>query len=324
MTSVSSGTRLTIALATAAVVAALAAPATFAALSGSGNVTDYVQLSVDTGTLDTLTASAASGSGAIVTSGDDAFQISNAASNVDTFLFYGWSNAPYFGASPLQTSIQLRGTTYPISDLLWFRQETVNSAGGLATSQVYSPLVIKSASDVKTVSFTSSGDACSAWGAAPEGAVPSAAGSFTTKYYTAASANDAPSTSDAVHYCIDATNSRLYLNAAASFTGATAIDLYTVSSTTSLRSYQAELVRSDGTGNKYCFFAVNGAGTSATPELRQCQKLPYEMDGVTSARAYVLFDPPTFFPSTNQGGAVTFAVAGVQWNPYSGAAVNTA
>lgn len=312
----------------AILVAGLAAPTALSALSGSGNVNDIVQLSVVTGTLPTLTATATGGSasGSPVTSGNLAFTLDNLGSNVDTFVRYDWSASPYYGGVPAQTGITIRGVTSAISDLLWFRQAGVTS-GGTVASDYFSPLVLK-ASGVARATFASSGNACTAWAGAPaNGFTATAAGTLTFKYYAAsAQTDDSPVTSDTFHYCLDTANSQAYLAKGASFTGATRVVSYGADSVSGvLNTYQYEFLSgSQGVGNKYCLVGVSGTGTGATPNLAQCQKLPFELAGVTQVKLHVLFDPPTYFPSANQGGSLTYAVAGTQWNPYASATTNPA
>lgn len=293
------------------------APTAYSALGGSGNVTDFIALTTVDGSLDTLVATAASASGGIVSSADS-FHVHNSGSNVDTFLVYAWASSPTVGGSA--PSITLRGTTHYVSDLLWFRQETVDSASASTLSSWYSPLVVKSDSGVKSVVFTPSNDACAGWVNNPGGLTLAAAGSFTVNYYTTSSTNDAPATTSAVHYCVDTTNSRVYLNSAADFTGATLVEKYTTNSANGvLKTYQHTIAT-----NKYCLYAIVGTGTSATPELHQCSMLPYEQAGTTAAKLHALFDPPSYFPSVNEGGAVAFSVNGVQWNPYASSTTNEA
>lgn len=311
-----------------ALAAALAAPSAMSALTGSGNVNDIVQLGVVTSSLSTLTASAtgSSASASPATSGSSAFTLDNGGSNLDTFVRYDWSATPHYGSEASQTSIAIRSTTHLISDLLWFRQGSVLSAGA-SQADYYAPLVLKN-SGVSRATYTATGNACSAWsGAAADGFTATAAGTLTFRYYAASSqTDDSPLTSDTFHYCLDTANSQIYLGKTASFTAATLVRSYgTDSANGVLKTYQYEFLSGTQTaGNKYCMVGIAGTGTSATPNLVQCQKLPYELAGTVQAKMYVLFDPPAYFPSVNQGGAITYALSATQWNPYSSGAENSA
>lgn len=307
------------AVGTAIVLAALAAitPSAYSALGGSGNVTDFIDLTTEDGSLNTLVATAASASGGIITS-SDAFHVTNGGSNVDTLIMYSWASSPTVGGAA--TSIALRSTTYHISDLLWFRQETIDSGAASTLSAYYSPLVVESASNVQSATFTSDGNACTGWANNPGGLTLTASGSFTVKYYTTSATNDAPSTTSAVHYCLDTANNRVYLNSAADFTGATLVEKYTTNSANGV----LETYRYGIASNQYCLYAIDGSGSSATPELHQCSALPFEQPASTAAKLYALFDPPAYFPSVNKAGTVAFSLSGVQWNPYSSSTISEA
>lgn len=323
-----SAKRVLVVTATVALVAALALPTAISSLTGSGNVTDVVQLSVTTGSLPALASSAtgSSASGAPVTSGASAFTLDNLGSNVDTFVRYDWGLAPYYGGDAAKSSIGIRGATHRISDLLWFRQSSIVEAG-TTSSDYYSPLVLK-ATDVSRATFAATGNACTGWsGTAADGFAATAAGTLTYKYYGAESqTDDSPLASEEFHYCLDVANSLVYLGKTASFTAATLVSSAGADSANgALKTYQYEFLSSAQTkGNKYCLTGVTGAGTAATPNLVQCQKLPYELAGSTTAKLFVLFDPPAYFPSVNQGGALTYSIAGTQWNPYASATTNAA
>lgn len=311
-----------------ALATALAAPTALSALTGSGNVTDVVQLSVVTGTLPALTSSASgsSASGSPVTSGESAFALDNLGSNVDTFVRYDWAASPSYGGDAGQTSITIRGATHRISDLLWFRQTSVVQAG-TTTSDYFSPIALK-ATGVSRATFATTGNACSGWVGSPAGGfTATSAGTLTLKYHAASGqADDAPVTSDEFHWCLDVANSLVYLGKSASFTAATLVRSYGADSTNGvLKTYHYEFLSNTQTyGNKYCLAGVTGAGTAATPDLVQCQKLPYELAGVTTVKLSVLFDPPMYFPSVNQGGALSYSVSGTQWNPYASSTTNAA
>lgn len=314
----------------AAAVVALALPTALGTLSGSGNVTDIVQLSTSTSSLNAISASPTGGSAsaAPTTSGSSAFTMTNSGSNVDTLIRYAWGTTPYYGASSASTSISIRSTTYYISDLLWFKQQTLDSASTATTSEYFSPLLVKNVASVGAATFSSAGNACTAWsGTAGSGFSAAAAGTFTFKYYGASSqTNDAPSTSDTFYYCLDTTNSQVYLSKSASFTSATRVYSYATESVNAVLStyqYQA-LSGSQSAGNKYCLVSITGSGTSATPDLAQCQFLPFELGGSTTAKMYALIDPPAYFPSVNQAGTITYAISGTQWNPYAASTQNSA
>lgn len=317
-------------LAAGALLAAflLALPAVQAELTGSGNVTDVVQLSTSTGS---IAASALASTAAAPVASGSAFTVTNSGSNVDTFIRYAWQTTPYYGSTSSQTSIALRGTTYYINDLLWYKQETVSGAGTTTTSEYFSPLVIKNAASIARVTWTSAGNACTAWtGSAAVGFLAAAAGSFTFKYHAASSqTDDAPSTSDTFYYCLDTTNTQVYLGKSTAYGSATLVKGYTTNSVlASLQTYQYPFLSgSQSNGNNYCLTGYTGSGTSATPDLAQCQKLAYSTSGAASAKLYPLFDPPAYFPSANQAGggnAITFGIAGTQWNPYAYSTTNTA
>lgn len=314
-------------LAVTAIALALVAPTALSALSGSGNVTDIVQLNVATSSLGALSSTAAGGSasGSPVTSGANAFTLDNSGSNVDTFVRYDWGASPYYGGVAGQTGITLRGTTHVISDLLWFRQITTLAAG-TTSSEYFAPLVLKSG--VARATFVPGGNACTGWaGSATGGFSASSAGSFTFRYYEASSqTDDAPLTSDTFHYCLDAANSLAYIGESASFTTATLVYSYGGDSANgALKNYQYEFLNGAQTeGNTYCLTGITGSGTNAMPNLAQCQKLPFELTGATTVKMGVLFDPPAYFPSVNQGGALTYGLSGTQWNPYASSTTNSA
>lgn len=303
------------------------APSALGTLTGSGLLNDVVSLTTTTGTLAAATLTTTDGSP--VASGS-AFHVTNSISNVDTFIRYDWSSSPYFGATSTDTSIALRGTTYYISDLLYFKQETINGVGTTTTSDVFAPLVIKNAASVSRATFTAAGNACTAWtGSAAGGFSATAAGSFTFRYYLAsAQTDDTPSTSITYYYCLDTTNSQTYLHTSASFTGATLVKKYTSDSVGGvLNTYQYELATGQSNGNKYCLTAYTGAGTSATPDLAMCEKLAFGLLNSAAGKLYPLFDPPDAFPSSNQEGAantITYSIAGTQWNPYAYTTTNSA
>lgn len=307
--------------------AVLALPGALSALSGSGNVTDVVELSPTVTTVGSLVSTASSASGPPVAS-SAMFTVTNGGSNVDTFVRYAWSTTPYYGASTGSTSIVIRSATSYISDLLWFKQETVDSASTATTSLTYTPLLIKNAASIATVSWTSSGNACTGWTGTPVGGYSAAAaGTFTVKYHLSASpVNDGSVTSESFHYCADTTSARVYLGESAAFGAATLLEVYSTNSADAiLKNYQYQLLPASTTaGNRYCLTGFTGSGTAATPDLAQCEKLPYELNGATTAKLGVLYDPPTYFPSVNQGGTITYTLSGVQWNPYASSTTNSA
>lgn len=298
----------------------LSAPTALSALSGSGQLHDVVQLATSTSN---VPASELATSGAPVASAV-AYSVTNSNSNVDTYIRYDWSITPYYGADSSQTSIELRGTTHTIADLLWFRQETVTGTGSTVTSPYFSPLVLENAAANARVSFSPAGNACAAWSGSPaSGFSATSAGTFTVRYHVASAAvDDAPLTSEAIHYCLDTTNSNVYLGESASFASATLVAAYTTNSLAlAVKTYQFELLPASATaGNKYCLVSVSGSGTSATPDLAQCSKMPYSLADSSTARLAPLFDPPAYFPSGNQAGAaniITYALSGTQWNPFA-------
>jgi hypothetical protein len=308
--------------------AALLTPVALGTLTGSGQLNDIVAETTSVGTISgsSLTTS----DGTPVASGT-AFTVTNSNSNVDTLIRYDWSTTPYYGSSSSQTSIALRGTTYQIADLLLFKQQAITGAGTTTTSEYFSPLALKSAATSSLESWSSAGNACTAWtGTAAVGFIKTAAGSFTFKYQTSGSAvDDAPTTSDTFYYCLDTTNSQVYLGKSTAFGSATLVSMYTTDSAlATLKTYQYELLSgSQANGNKYCFLSVQGSGTSATPDLVQCSKLAWSASGAATAKMYPMFDPPAYFPSGNQAGAssvVTFAIAGTQWNPFAHTTTNSA
>lgn len=315
--------------ATLAIVGGLAfAPTALSALSGSGNVTDIVQLSTTVNSLPVLssTAQAASASGDPVASGT-AFTMTNSGSNVDTFLRYTWGTVPYYGASSASTSITLRGTAHRIQDLLWFNQESVTAASVATRSDYFSPLEINAATPATRATVTAAGNACTTWGTPPAGFTPVSAGTLVFTYHLVSSpVNDAPVTSDTFHFCLDTSSGDVILSKTASFTGATQIKVYTTNSANAvLNTYRYQMLPNSVTkGNFYCTTGVTGSGTAATPNLIQCQMLPYETLDSTTIKLFALYDPPSFFPSVNQGGIVTYGITGTQWNPYSSTTTNSA
>jgi hypothetical protein len=301
-------------------------PVSMASLSGSGNLNDVVSLTVSTGS---LAASTLTTSGTPIAS-STAFNVNDGTSNVDTYILYAWSTTPYYGTTSSQTSIDLRGTTYQIGDLLWFKQAIVSGSGTTTTSQYYAPLLLKNSASITTVTWTSAGNACTAWTGTPAvGFIATAAGTFTFKYHDATTqTDDAPSTTSSYNYCLDTTSSQVYLGTSTAYGSNTLIKVYTTNSVLGiLQSYQFEFKPgSYTTGNKYCMSGFTGSGTSATPDLAMCEMMPYSTSGASSAKLTPLFDPPTYFPSGNGlgGNAITYAASGTQWNPYSSSTTNSA
>lgn len=324
-----SSKRIASVLVLALVVGLAAVPTVLGALGGSGNTTDIVQLSTTVGSVGTLTSTAAAPDAS-----STAFTMTNSGSNVDTFLLYGWNgnNLPYYGASSGNTAISLRGVSYSISNLLSFKQETVTGSGTTATSAYYSPLVLKAATSSATT-MTPTGNACTGWTGTASGAFTKvASGTLTLPYQVTGSvANDAPS-SATFSYCAgtEGSVSAVYLSKLGSPTFATTdstqIVLYSESSSNGvLKSYQYEFLPGGHTaGNKYCLTGFTGTLTDTKPDLAQCSMMPYSTLGVATAKLSVLYDPPALFPATNQGGALTFAVSGTQWNPYASGTTNSA
>lgn len=321
-------TRAAAGAALALALAVAATPSAWSALTGSGQLNDVVSLSTSVGS---IASSALTTSTGTPVASSTAYAVTNGNSNVDTFIRYDWSTTPYYGSSSGQTSISLRGTTYIISDLLWFKQEVVSGSGTTTTSSYFSPLLLKNSASIARVTWSSSGNACTAWtGSAAVGFSATAAGTFTFKYHGASSqTDDTPSTSDTFHYCLDTTNSQVYLGTSAAFGSATRVRSYTADSALGiLNTYQYEFLSgAQTTGNKYCLTGYTGSGTSATPDLAQCQYMAYSTSGAASAKVYPLFDPPAYFPSGNQAGAssvLTYALSGTQWNPFAYTTTNTA
>lgn len=318
--------RLIAALAIAALLAAIL-PTVLGSLTGSGQLNDVVQLTTSTGT---IAGSAMVSSAGAPAAASSAFTMTNSNSNIDTYVRFGYSTTPYYGSSSSQTSISLRGTTYQISDLLWFK-EAATVAGTTTTSQYFSPLLLQNAATNTRAAFTSAGNACTGWtGSAAVGFTKTAAGTFTFNYHDAASpVDDTPSTSASMAYCVDTTNAQMYVGTSASFASATLIKMYTTDATVvTPATYQFEFLPGSYTrGNLYCFVSVTGSGTSATPDLAQCGKLAYSASGASTVTLTPMFDPPAAFPSNNQGGAasvLTYALSGTQWNPYAHATTNSA
>lgn len=311
---------------TAAFVAA-GAPTALSALTGSGQLVDAVQLTTQTGS---IAGSSLSTSGTPVSSGTP-YSVHNSGSNVDTYVRYDWSTTPYYGSSSGDTSMSLRGTTYYISDLLWFKQEGVTGGGTTTTSSYFSPLVIENAASVTRATWTSDGNTCTSWtGSAASGFSAASGGSFTFMYHDASSpTDDTPSTSDTFYYCLDTTNTRVYLGTSQSYDSGTLLSAYSRNSDiTNAYTYQYQFLSGAQTnGNRYCLASYTGSGTAATPDLVQCQKLTYSLSGSAYAKLYPMFDPPQYFPSSNQGGSanvITYALSGTQWNPYAYTTTNSA
>ncbi len=311
--------RVALGLTSAALVAA--AGAAVAELTGSGNLADVVSVSTSTSSISGSSLATTSGSPVASSS---AFTMTNSNSNVDTLIRFAWSTTPYYGSSSGQTSAALRGTTYYVGDLLWFKQESISGAGTTTTSEYFSPLLLKNAASITRATFTASGNACTGWtGSAAGGFSAAAAGTLTFKYFAASSqTDDAPSTSATFYYCLDTTNTLAYLGTSAAFGSATLAYPYSTNSAlASLKTYQYQFLSgSQSNGNKYCLTGYTGSGTSATPDLAMCGLLGYSLLGSATTKLYPLFDPPGYFPSANQGGAssaITYAIAGTQWNPYA-------
>lgn len=319
--------RILTALAALAIVSA-AAPAALGTLTGSGQLNDIVSLSTSTGSI--------AGSAMTTTDGTpiasaSSFTVTNSNSNVDTFIRYDWSTTPYYGSNSAQTSITLRGTTHQIADLVLLEQSITTGAGATTTSAYYAPIALKSGATTSLASWSSAGNACTAWTGVPAvGFLATSAGSFTFKYQTSGSpVNDAPTTSDTFYYCTDTTNSQAYLGKSTAYGSATLVSAYTINSVlATLKTYQYEFLSgAQATGDSYCLTGFTGAGTAATPDLVQCSKLAWSSSGAATAKLYPMFDPPAYFPSGNQAGAssaVTFAIAGTQWNPYAYTTTNAA
>jgi hypothetical protein len=312
----------------AAVLSCLAIPTALSTLSGSGQLTDVVQLSTTTGT---LAGSTLASSGGAPAASSSAFTMTNSNSNVDTLIRLGWTAMPYYGTTTSQVSISLRGTTYVISDLLMFKQETTTGAGSTTTSQYFAPLMLNNSANNTRATFTSAGNACTSWtGSAAVGFTATAAGTFTFKYYDATTqTDDTPSTTSSYNYCLDTTNSQVYVGTSASFSTATLVQMYTTDSAlATLKTYQFEFLPGSYThGDKYCFVSVTGSGTSATPDLQQCMFLGYSSSGAATVKLYPIFDPPVGFPSANQAGSasvITYQITGTQWDPYAHTTTNSA
>ena len=304
-----------------------AVPTALSTLSGSGQLNDVVQLSTSTGT---IAGSAMASSAGAPAASATAFTMTNSNSNVDTLVRYAWSTTPYYGSDSSQTSISLRSTTHYISDLIWYKQATI-VAGTTTTSSYFSGLFIQNAASNGHSAWTSSGNACTSWtGSAAVGFTKTSAGTFTFDYYDASSqTDDTPSTTSSYNYCLDTTNSQVYISTGVAFGSATLVKIYTTDSVLgTLAGYQYQfLPNSYTTGNYYCLASVTGSGTSATPDLAQCQKLTYSASATNTVKMFPMFDPPAAFPSNNQGGAanvITYALSGTQWNPYAHATTNSA
>lgn len=307
-------------------IALLATPTALSALSGSGNISDNVDLATARGSLD---------ASELTTDGDPvaaslAFSLNNGGSNVDTFIRYGWAVTPYYGGTSTDTAITLRGVTHQVADLLWFKQQVVAGSGATTTSEYFSPLILANDGVSATSTWSSGGNACTAWTGTPAiGFSATAAGTFAFSYHSAASPLDDTPDGATYHYCLDTTNSQAYIGETASYDSATKLDKYTSDSLAGiLKAYQYEFILSGTTeGNLYCLTGYTGSGTSATPNLVQCQKLPYSTSGSSTVNMYPLFDPPAAFPSANQGGvseSLTYALSGTQWNPFSYTTTNSA
>ncbi|MHB8606400.1 MAG: hypothetical protein ACYDCK_14225 [Thermoplasmatota archaeon] len=299
------------------------APFALATLSGSGQLNDIVAISTTTGTI--ATAALTTPDGTPVQSAT-LFTMTNSNSNVDTFIRYDWTSSPYYGASSSNTSIALHGTTYYISDLLYYKEVTVTGGGTTTTADALMPLTMKNSGTQNTVTWTSDGNACTAWtGSAALGFAKASSGSFTVKFYlgsTYASNDNTPTTSQTFYYCTDTTNSQTYLGTTQAFGSDTLVVAYTTDSAlATLKTYVYTFVPTGATnGDSYCLTGFVGAGTAATPDLVMCNKLPYSLLGSATAKLDPLFDPPAFFPSGNTGGAasvVTFSITGTMWDPYS-------
>lgn len=320
-------TRAIVTLASALAILATS-PTALSALTGSGQVSDVVRLTTVVGSIAGSAMTSADGSPAASSS---AFHAHNSNSNVNTYIRYTWSTTPYYGPTTTDTTISIRGTTHAISDLLWFKQESVSGAGVTTTSESFTPLLLANSASIATVTWTSAGNACTGWTGSPAGGFSAtSAGSFTFRYHAAsAPVDDTPATSDAFYYCLDTTNSKIYLAKSTVFGSATLLSLYTRNSgIASVQTYAYEFLSgAQAEGNTYCMTGVTGSGTSATPDLAQCQALTYSRSGSAASKMQPLFDPPAYFPSVNQAGgssAVTYALTGTQWNPYAYTTTNSA
>lgn len=307
------------------VAAAILAPSGLGVVAGTGGINDVVQLTTASSTISAATSS----SGAPGVSATPA-SVHNSDSNVDSWLKYDWSTTPYYGSNTGDTSITVRGTAYTVADLLWFKQETVNAASTTTTAQYFSPL--KLVTGGSRVTFTSAGNACTAWTGSPvAGWAATAAGSITFKYFDASSqTDDTPSTTTTFNWCADTTMKAVYFSTGTAYSASNIVYEWDVNSlaTQPAKQYGWEFdgFNSYTRGNYYCLSGFTGSGTSATPNLMLCTKMPHEAAGSDYAKLYSMFDPPAGFPSTNQLGtsaAVTYSLSAVQWNPWSYTTQNT-
>ncbi|MHB8585899.1 MAG: hypothetical protein ACYDDF_08720 [Thermoplasmatota archaeon] len=299
---------------------------TSASLSGSGQLTDVASVNTDTGS---VASSALTTTPGVPAASSTGFSIDNSNSNVDTFARWTWATTPYYGTTSSQTSVTIRGTTYQIADLVYFKQETVSGTGTVTTLDTFAPLLLKNSATIGDATFSTAGNACTAWtGTAATGFLAASAGTLTFKYHTASSPTSAASTSQTFDYCLDTTNDQVYLGTATAFGSDTLAVVYsTASALATLKTYQYAFVPTgQSTGAKYCLTGYTGSGTSATPDLAMCQYLPYSSSGATKANLYPLFDPPADMPSGNQAGAsnfLTFSISGTQWDPYQPSVAGT-
>jgi hypothetical protein len=303
----------------------VASPA-LASLAGSGQVTDVVNVAVDTSSLASSLLQTTGGQ-PIASSSDYVFD--NGNSNVDTFTKFAWGTTPYYGGSSSQTSVSIHGTTYQISDLLYFEQETRTGAGTVATSSIFAPLLLKNSATIADVTFTTAGNACTAWTGSPAvGFIAASAGTMTFKYHTVASPTSAPATTQTFNWCLDTTNSQVYWGTAAAYASDTLVVLYSTNSAlATLKTYQYDFIPTGvANGAYYCLTSITGSGTAATPDMGMCEYLPYSSSGSAQGHLYPLFDPPAAFPSGNQLGssaAFTYTVTGTQWDPYQSSTTNS-
>ncbi|MHB8634703.1 MAG: hypothetical protein ACYDBQ_12215 [Thermoplasmatota archaeon] len=305
-----------------------ASPVALGTLAGSGQINDVLSLTVSTGTLAASTLASAAFAPVVDAS---SFTATNSNSNIDSFVLYAWGTTPYYGTSSSQTSIAVRGTTYQIGDLLWFKESATPGGGSATVSQYFSPLLVKNSASITRATFTTAGNACTSWTGTPAvGFIATSAGTLTFKYYDSTTqTDDTPSTTASYNFCLDTTNDQVYLGTTTAYGSNTLIKVYTTNSVLGvLQPYQYEFLPGSYThGNLYCLTSFTGSGTAATPDLGMCQKMSYQAAASSTAQIFPMFDPPAAFPSDNQLGTtsgLTYGASGTQFNPYATGTTNSA
>ncbi len=245
-------------------------PIAQAATTGTGTasavVSGFVEISVTDSTIAAFTATPTSSDpGPRVSSTSDGFTFSNLYSNTRSMFSMDITSATDSGSSSTET---VQGTTHTIADWVYVRQDSGANFGTYEVVGTY---------DSNAAAYT-----------APGGFTKSSQGTFTIRYYVAASPTDGGDGTTTVNWIYDSSANQYYFDATdKDFTsGAQLVNPVSKTGQTQYYTYTVN-------ANAYGVPSVAGAGSNYVPTVRMAWQVDFSTSASTTKSAYLLIDFPS-------------------------------